>query len=210
MSKTLIIILSVVCTLLVGTSIYLGYRVLTEKKVADKTTDTTTETTTDTTDTTAPEVVADTPTLPDGWIYRESTLYKYKVGEPSSWYYRFFDSTKYVGLDTAAIPEATEYGGKITFGIVDATFLTSLDELKANLVSPVTTDMTINGNSWTQISGVVVADSAFFAGYKQVTTYITYESKTFVCTLLLPNSSYSTYADIYSKVLESAVLDTSK
>lgn len=211
MNKTLLIILGIVCAILVGTSIYLGYRVLNEKKVTDKTTDTTKETPTTpgTTDTTPP-VVADVPTLPDTWVYRESTLYKYKVGEPSKWYYRFFDSTKYVGLDTVAIPESTEYAGKITFGISDPTFLTSLTELKANLVTPVTTTVTINGNVWTQITGIIVPDSAFFPGYKEITTYITYESKIFVCTLLVPNSSTSTYLDTYNKILESAVLDTSK
>jgi hypothetical protein len=215
MKKSLVIILSIVCTILLGTSIYLGFKVYQDSKNnTSKTIDTRTPTDTSTDETPVvddtPEVITDVPTLPDGWVYRESTLYKYKIGEPSSWYYRFFDSTKYVGLDTATIPEATEYAGIITFGIYDSSFLTGLPELKAGLVTPTTKAVIINGNAWTEISGTIASDSAFFAGYKQIVTYITYEGKIFVAYFTVPSASYSTYLDVYNKALDSAVLDTTK
>ena len=65
MNKTLIIILSLVSTILIGTSVYLGYRLITDEKKSDTVAenvekDSTPDTDTET-DTTTPEVEEDLP-----------------------------------------------------------------------------------------------------------------------------------------------------
>jgi hypothetical protein len=139
--------------------------------------------------------------LPEGWSEQESSSYGYKIGVPKNWYYRFFSSTKMIGLDPDPIPEASEYAGVITFSVDDREFDEMVSQTEDYLDNETKSEITVNGNLWTEIEGEISMDDFFNPGEAILYAMIEIEGTSYRLTLLSPDNSE--YRAIYSQVLSS-------
>jgi hypothetical protein len=137
--------------------------------------------------------------LPEGWSEQESSSYGYKIGVPKNWYYRFFSSTKMIGLDPDPIPEASEYAGVITFSIDDREFEEMITETEEYLDNETKSEITVNGNIWTEIEGEISMDDFFNPGESILYAMTSIEGTSYRLTLLSPDNSE--YRAIYTQLL---------
>jgi hypothetical protein len=143
--------------------------------------------------------------LPEGWIEQESSGYGYKIGVPENWYYRFFSSTKMIGIDPDPIPEASEYAGVITFAADDRTFEQMLSQTKDYLEDEEETSITVNEVEWTQVEGKISMDDFFNPGEAILYAMTQKDGTAYRLTLLAPENEE--YRAIYLQLLETITLE---
>lgn len=105
------------------------------------------------------DIVEVTP--PDGWKVIDNTSQKYLAYRPNGWYYKMFPpAMETLGIDTTAIPDASEWAGLITMTRLSAS--NNLGSYKANLEAGFTENsQVISGNTWTIIKGKTIENEIY-------------------------------------------------
>lgn len=109
------------------------------------------------------EIVGITP--PDGWQPIDNTSQKYIAYRPNHWYFKLFaPAMETLGIDTAKIPDASEWAGLITMTRLNTSndFASYKENLEAGYTE---TTQIISGNTWTIIKGKTLFNEIYGSQY---------------------------------------------
>lgn len=143
---------------------------------------------------------AKTIDLPSNWKPIDSISTTYLAYRPSNYYFRYFGgSTESLGIDPAAIPAASSYGGVITMSVSSGDLDTVLGQFEDSLESDSTSKVTYQNGEWTIIMGTV-PESEIEAAKDVKIALIEVDGK--VYTVTLNSSSANTNFEIFVANLE--------
>ncbi len=151
------------------------------------------------------DICSDVATLPAGYIYQENPTYDYKIGMPDTWYYRYFDSARLIGLDKNPVPTASEYAGLITFYAKPGTLASYITDMESQLDEYDQTEVVVNCLTWTRITGVTQENMVSSGNLKAIISAIDIDGQLYTLAMESDSSTYATNLVIYNKVLESIV-----
>jgi|GEM_PF-5816324 len=146
-----------------------------------------------------PEEEEPTPSeVPEGWTQLDNSSQGYTAYKPPGWYHRFFGiGMQTLGIDTNAIPEASEYAGVIALTHVEGVPMSEWLTSQTSGLKPGYTETSgVYGEyTWNILEGEYLASDVFFPDYKVKYAYMEVEGRLFIAELMASPSAYSGYTD---------------
>jgi hypothetical protein len=143
---------------------------------------------------------------PSNWREVENSAYDYTAYIPPTYYYRFFDSARIVGIDTNELPEASEYMGIITINIERSSSVeTTLNNNIRDWVAISTATEVHSNGRWSIVHGTIPANE-MFEEKEVITAYIQHGEYVLSVEYRNAPSDFGTYEDIFDTVYQSLKL----